>query len=90
MDDKLQALVGKLGKAIDEALGESEEINDVIEQIKTTGHDVTIVLEVTIGLENIRAQATVRHGEATPPVLVFSDSDRKFLQKLKIRADEEE
>lgn len=90
MDNDLQALVEKLGKAIDEALRESFAINDVIEQIKTTGHDVTLVLEATIGLENVRAQATVRHGDSSVPALAFSDSDRKFLQKLKIRVDEED
>lgn len=90
MDEKLQALVQKLGNAINEAMAESLEINDVIEQIKSTGHEVTIVLEATIGIENIRAQATVRQGDSAPPVLVFSDSDRKFLQKLKIRVDDDD
>lgn len=90
MDEKLQTLVQKLGNAINEAMAESLEINDVIEQIKSTGHEVTIVLEATIGIENIRAQATVRQGDSAPPVLVFSDSDRKFLQKLKIRVDDDD
>ena len=49
VDDRLKHLMKELGNAINDSLSESEQIADVIGNIKEAGYDVFLVLEATIG-----------------------------------------
>ena len=40
----------ELGDAINESLGDSKEISEVVSRIKEGGYDIFLVLEATIGV----------------------------------------
>ncbi len=50
MDDKIRKLLEQLGKAINESISSSEEVNGRIQQIRDEGYDLYVVLDATIGL----------------------------------------
>ena len=49
MDDNLKQLMKELGAAINDALSESEDISEAIQNVRNAGYDVFLVLEATIG-----------------------------------------
>ena len=49
MEERLKHLMQELGNAINEALSDSERIAEAIGDIRTSGYDVFLVLEATIG-----------------------------------------
>lgn len=86
MNEQLKLLVEDLGAAINEALAEAPRINEAIEKIRASGHDVFLILEATICLEN-------REGERVfeePAPLEMNAEDRQFLKSLKIKFDDHE
>ena len=95
MDEYLQKLVQELGEAINSSINDSDAVNDALERIRATGHEVLLVLEATIALKD-------RTGEREEEPLPFeevpleermkdlSQEDHQFLKSLKIKFDEEE
>ena len=55
LDDNLKQLMKELGAAINDALSESEDISEAIQNVRNAGYDVFLVLEATIGF-NKRAK----------------------------------
>jgi len=49
-------LIQKLGEAIHETVSESEEISSVVQDIRKQGFDVLLMLEATIGLNEVEQQ----------------------------------
>ena len=49
LDDNLKQLMKELGAAINDALSDSEEISEAIQNVRNAGYDVFLVLEATIG-----------------------------------------
>ena len=49
LDDNLKQLMKELGAAINDALSESEDISEAIQNVRNAGYDVFLVLEATIG-----------------------------------------
>ncbi len=91
MEQRLKHLIKQLGQAIDQSLSESEAIANVIDQIKTEGYDVLLVLEATIGF-NRRGKAagvvgskTVSHRDLEESL---TEQDQKFLRALSIKLEE--
>lgn len=91
MDERLKHLIKELGEAINQSLGESEQIGDVIAKIKAHGYDVFLVLEATIGFsrrdeDEAAVQPVVsRHTASTQdPDLKINAQDLKFLKSLRI------
>jgi hypothetical protein len=90
LDDKLQNLIKELGTAINDALSESNEISDAIQNVRNAGYDVFLVLEATIGF-NKRAKvdavpdSSVDTAEAK---LKVTPQDLKFLRSLKISVED--
>jgi 4-aminobutyrate aminotransferase-like enzyme len=89
LDDNLKQLMKELGAAINDALSESEDISEAIQNVRNAGYDVFLVLEATIGF-NKRSK-----GEASDEVnahglqsgemkLKVTTQDLKFLRSLKI------
>lgn len=93
LDDNLKQLMKELGSAINDALSESEEISDAIQNVKNAGYDVFLVLEATIGF-NKRAKAEAREEAVTHVIkggdirLKVTAQDVKFLRSLKISVDD--
>ena len=102
MNNRLKKLMKELGDAINESLGESEQIADAIGRIKASGYDVFLVLEATIGFnkrngeedadedgaDSAEPDTAPRTFQSTGKVK-FTTQDQRFLRALKIAIDEE-
>ncbi len=98
MNAKLRKLVQQLGEAIHETVSESEHIAGVVQDIRKQGFDVLLMLEATIGLNELEQQPeamlepTHAAGEAgeSHEGKAFSSQDLHFLRSLRIaiRGDE--
>lgn len=87
IDDKLKGLIKELGDAINEALSQSPEINDAIQNVRDAGYDVVLALEATIGFNKKAAgepAATTTPASSNEGKLKVTSQDLKFLQSLKI------
>lgn len=84
MDDNLKQLMNQLGIAINEALSDSDEIAEVIGDIKQTGYDVFLVLEATIGINKREDEDGDDTDEESTD---FTPQDHEFLRALKITID---
>ncbi len=91
MNPKLRSLIQQLGEAIHETVADSEDIAAVVHSIRDEGFDVLVMLEATIGLNEIEPETTepkalqdALSGESSGP---FTAQDVHFLQSLRIRMD---
>ena len=85
MNQKVKNLIQKLGEAIHESVSESEDIAGVVKNIREQGFDVLLMLEATIGLNEVETEAeespqTASEGTDGP----FTRSDLTFLKSLRI------
>lgn len=91
LNKKVRTLIQKLGEAIHESVSESEDIAGVVGEIREQGFDVMLMLEATIGLNELEEAKTVKPAkmlgtgaaEAEKPG-PFSTSDLNFLRSLRI------
>lgn len=81
LDNRMKQLLRELGRAINEAVSDSDRIADAIAAIKANGYDVFLMLDAVVGL-NKRTEGGVES-------LTMTTQDRRFLKSLKIRLDEE-
>ncbi len=90
MNQKVKNLIQKLGEAIHESVSESEDIAGVVKNIREQGFDVLLMLEATIGLNEVEAEpeeSTEPAGEdAEGP---FTPNDLTFLKSLRISLTED-
>ena len=94
MTSRLRELIQQLGEAIHESVIESEQIAGVVQDIRKHGFDVLLMLEATIGLnevsdndaEDAEDGAESAAGEETP----FTPNDLHFLRSLRISVEGEE
>ena len=91
MNQKVKNLIQQLGEAIHETVSESENIAGVVRDIREQGFEVLLMLEATIGLNEVE--------EDTPPPTrllgdgsegPFSSTDLSFLKSLRISLTEDE
>ena len=78
MDDRLKQLLRELGHAINETVADSERIAEAIANVRTAGFDIVLRLDATIGLARRDAEQ-----------ISMTTQDRKFLESLHIRVDDE-
>jgi hypothetical protein len=78
LDDRMKQLLRELGHAINDSVSESERIAEAISSIRAAGFDIVLKLDATIGL----AKRTSQDSKMTT-------QDRRFLESLHIRVDEE-
>jgi uncharacterized protein (UPF0335 family) len=83
VDIQLERLMRKLGEAINESISASRPVADVIDNVKSSGYDVFVVLEVTVGLNKCGEQAR-EEAESVEPELRISRQDERFLESMKI------
>jgi len=92
MTSRLRELIQQLGEAIHESVIESEQIAGVVQDIRQHGFDVLLMLEATIGLNEVSAKegedsdASTEEGVEGP----FSQNDLHFLRSLRISVEGEE
>src|SRR5271163_1995004 len=56
LNKRLRSLIQNLGEAIHETVSESEDIASVVQDIRKQGFDVLLMLEATIGLNEVEQQ----------------------------------
>jgi hypothetical protein len=87
LNQKLRKLVQQLGEAIHESVSESPQIAGVVADIRKQGFEVLLMLEATIGLNEIEQQpagaldASSTEGQDQTS---FTAQDLKFLRSLRI------
>lgn len=85
MNTQLEKLMRQLGEAINDSISSSAQVADVIARVKSSGYDVFVVLEATVGFNQRDEQASpaalARPGETE---LRFSSQDASFLKSLRI------
>jgi hypothetical protein len=91
LNQKVKNLIQKLGEAIHESVSESEDIAGVVKNIREQGFDVLLMLEATIGLNEVETEA---EEESTGPAGAdadgpFTQHDLTFLKSLRISLTEE-
>ncbi len=93
MTTRMRELIQQLGEAIHESVIESEQIAGVVQDIRQHGFDVLLMLEATIGLNDVTAKET-DEAETTPGKnsadMPFTQNDLSFLRSLRIAVAGEE
>jgi uncharacterized protein (UPF0335 family) len=96
LNKRLRSLIQKLGEAIHETVSESEDIASVVQDIRKQGFDVLLMLEATIGLNEVEQQpkqltANATSGESEAGVVDsatgFTTQDVNFLRSLRIAVE---
>lgn len=97
MTSRLRELIQQLGEAIHESVIESEQIAGVVQTIREHGFDVLLMLEATIGLNEVTgkddedAVPAGKSGSAdTSDGSAFTSHDLSFLRSLRISVEGEE
>ncbi len=78
LDDRMKQLLRELGHAINDSVSESERISEAISNVRSAGFDIVLKLDATIGL-----------ARRQPKDPRMTQQDRRFLESLHIRVDEE-
>jgi len=78
LDDHLKQLLRELGQAINDSISDSDRILEAIANVRAAGFDVVLKLDATVGLSR---------RDSEPARLSFGD--RRFLESLRIRVDDE-
>ena len=90
MNQKVKNLIQKLGEAIHESVSESEDIAGVVKNIREQGFDVLLMLEATIGLNEVDSEteesSQIEDENEDGP---FTRNDLTFLKSLRISLTEE-
>ena len=93
LNQKVKNLIQKLGEAIHESVSESEHIAGVVKNIREQGFDVLLMLEATIGLNEVEEEeesAPLQLTAGEPSEGPFTNNDVSFLRSLRITLTEEE
>jgi hypothetical protein len=90
LNQKVKNLIQKLGEAIHESVSESEDIAGVVKNIREQGFDVLLMLEATIGLNEVEEEAdeSVEDSSETAEG-PFTPNDLSFLKSLRISITED-
>lgn len=93
MTSRLRELIQQLGEAIHESVIESEQIAGVVQDIRKHGFDVLLMLEATIGLNEVGAkpaESSETNGETDGEGGPFTQNDLHFLKSLRISVEGDE
>jgi hypothetical protein len=88
LNQKVKNLIQKLGEAIHETVSESEDIAVVVKNIREQGFDVLLMLEATIGLNEVEAGSEETAEDIVETDGPFTTSDLTFLKSLRISVNE--
>jgi hypothetical protein len=93
LNQRLKNLIQQLGEAIHESVAESEQIAGVVQDIRRQGFDVLLMLEATIGLNEVEHQPetdTSTQTEEEAQQGPFTLQDVSFLRSLRISVEGDE
>lgn len=89
MNQKVKILIQQLGEAIHESVAESENIAGVVKNIREQGFDVLLMLEATIGLNQVENEDAESAESADFVPGSFTPQDLGFLKSLRISVDDD-
>jgi hypothetical protein len=86
---RLRELIQQLGEAIHESVIESEQIAGVVQDIRRHGFDVLLMLEATIGLNEVSSKESGQAdgGDESAQDGPFTTNDLHFLRSLRISVE---
>ena len=87
INPRIKELIQQLGEAIHESVSDSDQISGVVREIREEGFDVLLMLEATIGLNEVTAES--EEGEDEDTGEPFTRNDVSFLKSLRISLPEE-
>ena len=90
MNSRLRNLIQQLGEAIHESVSESEHIAGVVQDIRKQGFEVLLMLEATIGLNEVEEQPGALEtgaNDAEAGEEPFTSQDVNFLRSLRISVE---
>jgi uncharacterized protein (UPF0335 family) len=90
LNQQVKNLIQKLGEAIHESVSESEQISGVVQEIRRQGFDVLLMLEATIGLNEVEddAEDAADQDGSDSADGPFTRNDLSFLKSLRITTEE--
>jgi hypothetical protein len=89
LNQKVRNLIQKLGEAIHESVSESEDIAVVVKNIREQGFDVLLMLEATIGLNEVEEESEEELEDSEDEMQgPFTQSDLTFLRSLRISGED--
>lgn len=88
LNQQVKNLIQKLGEAIHESVSESEDIADVVREIREQGFDVLLMLEATIGLNQVDEEENNAKSTDEAVEGPFTRTDLSFLKSLRITTEE--
>ncbi len=83
LNQKVKNQIQKLGEAIHESVSESENIAGVVKNIRDQGFDVMLMLEATIGLNQVETEEA-SESSSEDSLGAFTRNDLTFLKSLRI------
>lgn len=90
LNPRLRELIQQLGEAIHESVIESEQIAGVVQNIRRHGFEVVLMLEATIGLNDMTAEEEAETDAEQEERGGFTSHDVNFLKSLRISIEGEE
>jgi hypothetical protein len=91
LNQRVKNLIQKLGEALHESVSESEHIAGVVKNIRDQGFDVMLMLEATIGLNQVETESDADRAldsSSTDHLGPFTPNDLSFLKSLRITLPE--
>ena len=97
LNQRVKNLIQQLGEAIHESVSESEHIAGVVKNLREQGFDVLLMLEATIGLNELDSDDEIEGEDGQPLRLTagepeygpFTRNDLSFLKSLRIGLPED-
>lgn len=87
INPRIKELIQQLGEAIHESVSDSDQISGVVRKIREEGFDVLLMLEATIGLNEVTVDS--EDSETGESGETFTRNDVSFLKSLRISLPEE-
>lgn len=87
MNPRIKELIQQLGEAIHESVSDSDQISGVVREIREEGFDVLLMLEATIGLNEVSEESD--EAESEEAGTAFTRNDVSFLKSLRISLPED-
>ena len=93
LNQQVKDLIQKLGEAIHESVSESDQISGVVREIREQGFDVLLMLEATIGLNEVdESESAESEDDGESSITIdggpFTRHDLTFLKSLRITTEE--
>ncbi len=90
MNQQVKDLIQKLGEAIHESVSDSDQIAGVVKEIREQGFDVLLMLEATIGLNEVEEETEDTEADEGQEAAdgPFTRNDLTFLKSLRITTED--